>query len=186
MVNLRPFIKSLALLIAVGLLSPLWGCVPASKLTVAPDLKVAPEKEIVYIIPFTSTLVPNDIAETVFNELVDNLNDNNKQPDIRWFSIIKEEVPPEWLTKQVYLTGEMWSYMENSGCCSTEIKINARLLLHEPGKDKPTLELFVPLESFFEHDRSSLEIERLKFAKKLAGELSGKFLQAIEAHRKPH
>ncbi len=162
------------------------GCGPVSNVTIAPDFKPLPEKEIIYILPFSTTLVPHDISETVFNDLVDNLNDNNKQTDIRWFSIIKEDptqIPSEWLAKQVYLSGEIWSYIENSGCCATEMRIKAKLLLHEPGKSKATLEVIIPLETFFEHDNNTVDNERLKFAKKLAEELSNEVLKAMSQRR---
>lgn len=149
------------------------GCTSRAKVTVPPEFR-APDQETIYIAPFTATLVPDSIAEPVFNEFVDTLNRNRTIPGVTFFAIIKDDlkdVEPAWLQKQLYITGELWSYMEKSGCCSTEMRVKSRLRIHQPGQQRP-VEIEVPKEVFFEHDRSSIEEERDRFANSLATELS--------------
>lgn len=171
--------SSLLALYAVLLLA---GCGTATKVSVAPDFKPGPEQEAVYIFPFITTLVPENFSETVFNAYVDDLNDNHAQTNATWFSIIKEDmkdVNQEWLARQFYITGEIWSYIENSGCCSTELRTKARLKFYEVGKKEPSMEVFIPLESFFDHDRSTLAVERDRLAKRLADEMTVQTLKAL-------
>ncbi len=160
----------------------LTGCSHGGNVTVSPDFKLNPEQEVIYVVPFVSTLVPADFAETVFNEFVDRLNENGAKTGVKWFFIVKEEqkdIDPSWLARQVYLSGEIWSYIENSGCCSTEMRVKARIAWHDPGRKDPTLEILLPLDTFFEHDRSTIGIERERLAKKLARELSDQVITAI-------
>ncbi|MSM39491.1 MAG: hypothetical protein GJT30_07715 [Geobacter sp.] len=174
------------LLVIAMLLLLLGGCGPRPRVEVKPDFKPPAELETVYVIPFSSTLVPADLQETVFNELVDVLNEKRDQAGIHLFEIIKGDlgdVDKEWLAKQTYLSGELWSYVENSGCCQTELRIRSRISLTEPGKTAPTFEVFLPLDGFFDHDQSTLEKEKLKLARRLARELASKVITAL-ANRK--
>lgn len=157
------------------------GCAPRPTIVIPPGFKPLAQ-ETVYIAPFTNTLVPDIIAEPTFNDFVDNLNRKRNIPGIKFFAIIKDElkdVDPLWLEKQTYISGEMWSYIENSGCCSTEMRIKASLNLHQPGQQRP-LQIFIPKEAFFEHDKSSIEAERSRFASELAGELSKQVLKSLD------
>ena len=164
----------------------LTGCGPATKVSITPDFKQGPEQEAIYIVPFVTTLVPENFSDAVFNAYVDDLNDNHTLTNATWFSIIKEElknVDQQWLAKQFYITGEIWSYIENSGCCSTELRVKARLQFFEVGKKEPSMEVYIPLESFFDHDRSTLAVERDRLAARLAREMT---VQTIKALRKQH
>lgn len=132
------------------------------------------QRDALYIIPFNTTLVPPDVGEPVFNEFVDRLNKLRKQTNIANFVILKEElkeVEPAWLVKQIYVSGDIWGFVESSGCCSTDMKMKSRIYLYEPGKTEPSLEVFVPVEQFFEHDRLSNKVARARLVKKLATEL---------------
>ena len=160
----------------------LLGCASGTKVTMAPAFNPTPDQNIVYVQPFSNILVPDAFSETVFNDFVDDLNNNRLKTDVKWFYIIKEDpkdIDPAWLEKQVYLTGEVWSYIENAGCCSTELRVTARLRLYEAGKKDPTLEILVPMESFFEHDRSTLAVERQRLAKRLAAEMTDKTISLL-------
>jgi hypothetical protein len=153
----------------------LQGCGPAAQVAVKPDFKPPAELDIIYVVPFSSTLVPDEVKETAFNDLVDILNENRKKVGVQQFEIIKGELKDQdatWLAKQLYISGEFWSYIENAGCCNTELRIRARVGLTEPGKTVPTFEVTLPLESFFDHDRSTLEKEKILLAKRLARELA--------------
>jgi hypothetical protein len=164
------------------------GCAPAVKVTMSRAFNPAPDQNIVYVLPFTNSLVPEAFSETVFNDFIDNLNKDRHKGYITWFYIIKEnpaDVDPTWREKQVYVTGEIWSYIENAGCCSTELRVKARLRLFEPEQKDPTLEIFIPLDSFFEHDRSPLAVERQRLAKRLAGEMSDAVIKALAKRSMP-
>lgn len=170
------------LLLATPCLMFLNGCAPGAKVTMTPEFNPAPEQNIVYVQPFTNSLVPESFSETVFNDFVDDLNNSRLQTDVKWYYIIKEDpkdVDQAWLERQVYVTGEIWSYIENAGCCSTELRAKARLRLFEAGKMDPTLEILIPVDSFFEHDRSTLTIERQRLATRLASEMSNAITKAL-------
>ena len=133
------------------------------------------ERESIYIVPFDATLVPPDFSDPIFNEFVDTLNARRKQTKVGRFVILKEdlkEVEPAWLIKQVYISGDIWGYVEKSGCCSTDMKVKSRIYLYEPGKNTPTFEVFVPVEYYFDHDRGDITDAKARLGKKLALDLA--------------
>lgn len=140
------------------------------------------DREALYLVPFDATLVPPDFGEPVFNQFVDMLNARRKQTRVGRFVILKEElkeVEPAWLIKQNYVSGDIWGYVESSGCCSTEMKVKSRIYLYEPGKNAPTFEVFVPVESFFEHDRLGVVTARARMGEKLAKELADAIIKKL-------
>jgi hypothetical protein len=180
--SFRPGVRSALLILLAALV--LAGCAPKAVVSVSPAFNPVPDQEVIQVLPFVATLVPDAITDTVFNDFVDKLNDSRNGSGVQWFVILKQEVQevdPVWLAKQVYLSGELWSYVENSGCCSTEMRIKGRVRLFEPGRPQPTFEVAVPLESFFEHDRSTLADERAKLARRLAREMAEQVLAALRA-----
>jgi len=175
-------LRSVLAVITLVMLMALQGCGVNPKVTVRPDFKPPAELDTIYVIPFTGILVPEDFKVTAFNDLVDILNDNRNRMRVQQFEIIKGELTdqdPEWLARQLYISGEFWSYIENSGCCNTELRIRARVNLTEPGKMVPSFEIILPLDSFFEHDRSTLEKEKTLLAKRLARELANRIIPSI-------
>lgn len=133
------------------------------------------ERGAVYIVPFDATLVPADFGAPIFNQFVDILNARRQQTRVGRFVILKEdlkEVEPAWLIKQVYISGDIWGYLENSGCCSTEMRVKSRISLYEPGRNAPTFEVFVPVDSYFEHDRQDIAVAKARLGKKLAEALA--------------
>ncbi|CAG0995779.1 hypothetical protein GEOBC_02636 [Geobacteraceae bacterium] len=164
------------------------GCGPKPQVTVSPSFRPAAEVETAYVVPFAAALVPEEFSATVFNDFVDQLNGRRRETGVRSFAILKDEVKdvdPAWLSRQFYISGDIWSYVEDSGCCSTNIRVKARVYIHEPGKNIPSVEIFVPLESFFDHDRSTVDRERDRLARALARDLSLKVLEAIAPSRSP-
>lgn len=148
-------------------------------------LPTVPENETFYVVPFVNTLVPQTISESVFNDFVDALNDSRPIAGVKLYIILKDDLATmnqEWLARQVYLTGDIWSYQENSGCCSTELKIKARLNLFQSGAKTPALTITIPQERFFEHDRSTLAKERDLLARSLSSEM---YLQLVNALKQP-
>jgi hypothetical protein len=148
-------------------------------------LPTVPENETFYVAPFVSTMVPPALSEAVFNDFVDALNDTRPIAGVTSFIILKDDLASmnqDWLARQVYLTGDIWSYQENSGCCSTELKIKARVHLFQSGSKDPVISITIPRERFFEHDRSTLEKERTLLARDLSREM---YLQLVASLQQP-
>lgn len=140
------------------------------------------ERESVYIVPFDATLVPPDFGDPIFNQFVDILNARRKQTKVGRFVILKEElkdVEPAWLIKQVYISGDIWGYVEKSGCCSTEMKVKSRIYLYEPGKNSQTFDVFVPVEYYFNHDRDDITVAKKRLGNKLAQDLAEAVLKKL-------
>lgn len=176
----------LSFLLVIFLLFCITGCAPQSTVIVSPSFRPAPAQEVTYIVPFASALVPETVSETIFNDFVDYLSKNRRETGTKSFVILREEVKnvdPAWLAKQSYISGEVWSYVEDSGCCSTEIRAKARAYLYEAGKTEPSVEIFVPVETIFSHDKSTLERERDQLARQLARELADRIIAALAVKR---
>ncbi len=175
----RFFHASLCTLCALLFLS---GCAPSRSVAIAPDFRPAPEQGVVYVAPFASTLVPETFSDAVFDTFVDDLNGNRDGTAVRWFYILKEDpkaVDPAWLAKQTYVTGELWGYVEEVGCCSAELRVKARVRLFSPGRQEPSVDIFVPLESFVDFNHTTLEAERNLLALRLADELAIQILAPL-------
>ena len=160
----------------------LTGCAAGQKQVVAPDFRPVAVQGIAYVVPFVTTLVPETLTEKIFNTFIDTLNTNREATDIRWFYIVKEEfqdLDPAWLAKQLYITGEIWSYIEDIGCCSAELRLTSRLRIFEAGKAEPAMEFLIPRQRFFDKDKSTLEAERALLALDLADEMAARILGAL-------
>lgn len=168
-------------IVAVMLLATA-GCSASPKIRSYGTLDPYLERSVVYVVPFDATLVPPDFGNPIFDEFVDRLNFLRKQTKVGRFAILKEElkaVEPAWLTRQTYVSGDIWGYVESSGCCSTEMRVKARIALYEPGKTSPTLEISIPAEDFFEHDHSSIAAARSRMSKKLAYDLADAVIRKL-------
>lgn len=178
-------IRTVLIAAAVFIACMLQGCA-RPQVSIKPDFKPPVELDTVYVVPFTSVLVPEDFKAVAFNDLVDVLNENRTQMGVQQFEIIKGELKdqdPKWLARQLYISGELWSYIENAGCCNTELRVRARVTLTEPGKELPTFEISLPLDSFFDHDRSTLEAEKTLLARRLARELAARIIPPLSGRR---
>lgn len=176
----------LSTLFALLVLLTVSGCGPKAQVSVSPSFRPAADGETAYVIPFAGALVPEEFSATVFNDFVDQLNGRRRETGVRSFAILKDEVKDVdagWLARQHYISGDIWSYVEDSGCCSTNIRVKARVYIHEPGKSIPSVEIFVPMESFFDHDRSTIARERDRLARDLARDLSRKVLETMAPPR---
>ncbi len=170
-------------LVAAQLALLLCGCAPTPKVSVAPTFSPAPERELVYVVPFVSTLSPEPFTRKVFDKLVDDLNARHSAVGVQWFFILKQDlkdVDPAWLGRQVYITGEVWSYTENSGCCQTELRVKGRAAIFEAGHPQPSAEIAVPAESFFDHDYTSLDVEQDRLAQRLASEMAAQIISVLQ------
>lgn len=178
---MRSFARIVSILTFAALF--MTGCAAKSKTRNFSYFDPQLQREAIYIIPFDATLVPPDFGEPVFNDFVDRLNARHKETRVKKFVILKEElkdVEPAWLVKQTYISGDIWGYVEASGCCSTELKVKSRIYLYEPGKPEPSTEIFIPEEEFFEHDRQSVKAVKARLAKKLSGDLADAILKKLK------
>ncbi|WP_432823668.1 hypothetical protein [Trichloromonas sp.] len=139
------------------------------------------QREQVYLAPFISVMVPGSVAEKIFDTFVDKLNADGMDRQYE-FVILKgglDSVDPSWLAERSYVTGEIFGYVEESGCCSTDIRTKSRVFLYRQGSPLPTLKHEHPVKIFFDHDYSTIEKERQNIADNIASELSTKVRDAL-------
>ena len=171
------------LLLAASLM--LGGCSTTKSYT-SQAFTIAQNQLMVPILPFTNTLVPDQFAEAVFNDFVDGMNENRTSSGFNWFAIVKDD--PKEVEKilsplHIYLSGEIWSYIENAGCCATELRVKSRLRIFRVLSHELLWEAEIPMDAFFEHDSSTLAVERDKLSKRLATAMvreAGKALQGAK------
>lgn len=177
---MNPLVRCALLVLAAAML--LGGCASGSRVRTLGSFDPAKSRESLYVVPFDATLVPPDFGEPVFNAFVDRLNSQRAKTRVGRFMILKEElkeVEPAWLTRQSYISGDLWGFVETSGCCSTEMKVKSRIYLYEPGKNEPSLEVLVPVEEFYEHDRLSKSAARARMGGRLARELADAIIKKL-------
>ena len=153
----------------------------------SPAFSVATNQKMMPVQPFVSTLVPIRLSDTVFNDFIDGVNDSQTTTGISWFGIVKDDIKE--LEKSLpgthlFLNGELWSYIENSGCCATELRIKSRLRLYRVQSRELLWEAEFPLESFFEHDNSTIDVEREKLGRRLSSEMIKEIVKALNGARK--
>lgn len=163
------------------------GCASAPKVKTSQAFTIAQNQKMVPIVPFSNTLVPETFSEEVFNDFVDGMNDNQQQAGISWFGIVKDdmkELEKVLSPAHIYITGEIWSYIENSGCCSTELRVRSRLRINRVISGELLWEAEIPMDSFFEHDASTFPVEREKLAKRLSGAMIKETLKALQSAKR--
>lgn len=163
------------------------GCSSAPAIRSTQAFSVATNQNIVPVLPFASTLVPAQLSEAVFNDYVDLLNDKPQNSELAWFAIVKEDVasmekilPPS----HIYVSGELWSFIENAGCCSTELRIKSRLRFLRVKSRELLWEADIQMDSFFEHDSSTLTVEREKIGKRLSAAMAKETQKALQNARR--
>ncbi|PNU20278.1 hypothetical protein C2E25_08205 [Geothermobacter hydrogeniphilus] len=142
---------------------------------------VVPPNEKIYIVPFTTVMVPREVEEGIFDQFVDALNAEGVV-DRYEFVILKQNlstIDKDWLADHYYLTGDLFAYVEESGCCATTIRSRSRLKLFQPGQSEPTLVMEYPREIFFEHDYSNILVQRRRLATDIATTLAQKLLKSL-------
>jgi len=159
------------------------GCASAPKVRTSPSFTIALNQKMVPIVPFSNTLVPAAFSEMVFNDFVDEMNDNQQQAGFSWFGIVKDDM--QALEKilaptHIYISGEIWSFIENSSCCSTEMRVKSRLRIYRVQSRELLWEAEIPLDSFFEHDASTFPLEREKIGKRLSASMAKETLKALK------
>lgn len=146
--------------------------VPASSFS-ADEARFDPPQTL-YVLPFLNVMTPAEVSAQLFDAFIDQMLVFGDQRSVQ-VRILKKDIDSidrDWLAKQFFVTGELFGYIEDSGCCSTEIEARVRIYRYQPGSIEPAAEIVVPGDIFFEHDISTLEKERLRLANKMAIELS--------------
>jgi hypothetical protein len=69
--------------------------------------------------------------------------------------------------------------VEDSGCCSTDLRTKARLIYRRPKQELPAFSYEYPVRIFFEHDRSTISVERIRVADDIATTLSSELLTVL-------
>ena len=149
-----------------------------------PSLLPEPEPEpgVVYVVPFVSIMVPSEVDSRIFDQFIDILIQKGAGLNLQ-FVILKEglqRVDPNWLAVRRYVTGEIYAYVEDSGCCSTDLRTKARLTYRRPQQETPAFGFEYPVKRFFDHDRSTLEKERIALADTIAQTLADQLLAALK------
>lgn len=180
----RPALYAGLLLMLLCLLS---GCASSPRVMTSQSFSIAQNQQMVPIIPFAGTLVPAEFSEMVFNDFVDGMNENQQQTGLAWFGIVKDDMTE--LAKilspaHIYINGEIWSYIENSGCCSTELRVKSRLRIFRVQSKELLWEAEIPLDSFFEHDRSTFALEREKLGKRLSASMVRETVKALKSAKR--
>jgi hypothetical protein len=172
-------LAALSLLLLVVTLS---GCATGNVRT-SQAFTIAQTQKMVPILPFSNTLVPESFSTAVFNDYVDNMNDSRDKTGFSLFAIIKDDLKSTekiLSPAYIYVSGEIWSYIEDSGCCSTALRVKSRLRIYRVNSRELLWEAEIPMESFFEHDSSTLDVERLKLGKRLSSAMSQMTIKALQ------
>lgn len=141
-----------------------------------------PEPEIVYVVPFITLMVPDAVQERIFDQFVDKLNASGANRRLR-FVILKEpleKIDREWLDARKYVFGEIFGYVEDSGCCSTDLRAKARLTYYRAHHPDPSLRYEFPIRTFFEHNQTTIEVERNRIADQIANALVAELTKALQ------
>lgn len=157
---------------------------PLPRTPKAPPLlpELDPEPGVVYIAPFITLMVPPEVQERVFDQFVDTLNQRGAARQLK-FVILKQgldKIDRTWLGARKYALGEIYGYVEDSGCCSTDLRTRVRLTYYRPREATPALTFEYPVRAFFDHDRSTLVLERQKLADQIASALVDELFKALQ------
>jgi hypothetical protein len=173
-------------LLSLSLFMTLSGCATGNVRT-SQAFTIAQNQKMVPILPFSNTLVPESFSTAVFNDFVDNMNDSRGMTGFSLFAIIKDDLKSTEKVlspTHIYISGEIWSYIENAGCCSTELRVKSRLRIYRVNSRELLWEAEIPMESFFDHDSSTLAQEREKLGKRLAASMSQMTIKALQGAKR--
>jgi len=177
------YLAALSLLLLLVTLS---GCATGNVRT-SQAFTIAQTQKMVPILPFSNTLVPESFSTAVFNDYVDNMNDSRDKTGFSLFAIIKDDLKSTEKVLSpayIYVSGEIWSYIEDAGCCSTELRVKSRLRIYRVNSRELLWEAEIPMESFFEHDSSTLAAEREKLGKRLSSSMSQMTIKALQGAKR--
>lgn len=137
---------------------------------------------IVYVFPFVSVMVPDEVSSRIFDQFIDTMIVESAPLGMQ-FVILKQGlqgVAPEWLSVRKFVSGEIYAYVEESGAEVTDMRAKARLIYQLPNENVPALAFESPFKNFFQHDASSLQVERQRLADDVASTLAGALLKSLQ------
>ncbi|WP_020677386.1 hypothetical protein [Geopsychrobacter electrodiphilus] len=135
----------------------------------------------IFVVPFTTIMVPAEVTEGLFDRFVDNLNAAKSGTGLEYI-ILKQgldKIDPTWLKAHDYITGEIFAYVEDAGSTMASIRAKSRIRLFQSGQADATLQLDYPVEVFYEKDRVTLGSARRQIAKKISDSMSQKLQEAL-------
>ncbi len=139
------------------------------------------QPQTVFVAPFTTIMVPDEVTEGLFDHFIDSLNASQAEADLMYV-ILKQGIDgidPAWLSTHDYVTGEIFAYVEEIGSSTASIRAKNRIRLFQAGQAEPTLRLDYPIEIFYEKDYLSLEDARRKLAVKISDTMARKLSEAL-------
>ena len=139
------------------------------------------QPQTIFVAPFTTIMVPDEVSEGLFDRFIDSLNASQSEDDLMYI-ILKQgidSIDPAWLTTHDYVTGEVFAYVEEIGSSTASIRAKNRIRLFQVGQAEPTLRLDYPVEVFYEKDYLSLGDARLKLAVKISDTMARKLREAL-------
>lgn len=141
----------------------------------------AADPGVVYVVPFKTIMVPRQVENHLFDQLIERLNAEGPKLELS-FVILKEGldgVDPQWLAKRKYLTGEIYAYVEEQGSTTTSLRTRVRIAYYRAHQQDPVFVFEYPAKTFFDRDRSTLEEERSRLAEQIAEALTVEILSAL-------
>ena len=154
-------------------------CAPKASIEKSAAFAPTPSQQPVLVMPVASIMCPQDVSETFFDRLIQQLN--GSAAGYR-FVILKQDpasLPPEKLAERSYLTGEIFGCLEDTGCCSGEIIMTIRLELFQPGQEEAVLRLRYPAEPFFDPQAMNPVQARISLAAEMAERAAADLLSAL-------
>lgn len=142
-----------------------------------------PEPRIVYVVPFIYMMVPLEVQERIFDQVVDMLNKSCDQLQLKFviFKSQPNENNRQWLKARKHITGEIYGYIEDFGCCSTDLRARVRLNYYRAHQKEPLLNYESSFRTFFDHDTSTLAAERQKLAEQVVNALVAELLKSLQS-----
>jgi hypothetical protein len=140
------------------------------------------DPRVIYLIPFVTLMVPPEVHERLFDQFVDTLNQRGEEQRLK-FVILKQaldKIDKNWLATRKHVFGEIFGYVEDSGCCSTTMRANVRLIYYRAHQPEPALRYEYPVQVFFDHDRSNLAVERQKLADQVVTALVNELFKVLQ------
>lgn len=137
----------------------------------------------VFVMPFTTVMVPDAVSQGIFDRFIDNLNQNQETTGLE-FVILKqamENISSDWLGEHAYVTGEISAYVEDQGSTTVSLRAKTGLNYYAVSAAEPQLKLSYPAEIFYEKDYQTIEAARGQLIEKLADQLSQKLLETLVA-----
>lgn len=174
-------VKRLGVVLLLFLLFAGCAATPTQRVERTLDVQRPAAATTLYVVPFSAVLAPEELTSAIFDRFVDGFDAAAAGSGLT-ASILKRDpatIDSGWLGRQYYITGELFAYREDSGCCSTEIRLRTRLHLHQPGTAYPVVHIEIPYTVLFDHDRSTLDAEKERLIESLSTQLRSALLAEI-------